>query len=197
MVKNVSHQTNCVTCPPKIAQNVCLVLLGKKPGALHSCPHHPLAIFIFSLPQFFSHDAIPLNQTRRQRLPTKRNTARRAIDNARSQLLKLLGVSPPAHPLSSIWFTGCGTESDNLAVQLAIQSSSHIAKKHIVTCNVEHPAIEGYLKSMLDLGVIDDVTFVSVNDDGRVSAADVIDAIQPSRTILVTLMLANNESGAL
>jgi hypothetical protein len=70
---------------------------------------------------------------------------RQAIDYARAQILRSLLQSPA--PLDAIWFTGCGTESDNLAIQLAIQSSGHITtKKHIVTCNVEHPAIERYLK---------------------------------------------------
>ena len=130
--------------------------------------------------------------------------ARRAINQARASLLKLLGVSVPtpvpsnSNLLSTIWFTGCGTEADNLAIQLAIQCHSTQHKKHIVTSNVEHPAIELYLKHLLDVGVLDDVTFVPVNEDGIVDAKDMINAIKENgETILVTLMLANNESGAL
>ncbi len=142
---------------------------------------------------------------------------RKAIALARKQILSgLLGSS--SNDLSSIWFTGCGTESDNMAIKLALVSSpsphqelgraptdevvlSSHKTKHIVTCNVEHPAIENYLK---DLETNDEhnndksvsVTRVPVDTEGRVSSEDVIAAITPD-TVLVTLMLANNESGAL
>lgn len=122
---------------------------------------------------------------------------RMAVQEARRSLLKMLGASSPLQE-DSIWFTGCGTESDNLAIQLGLQSSMLSAdnkKKHIVTSNVEHPAIEAYLKALQGQGLID-VTYVPVGTDGRVSASDMIAAITPE-TVLVTLMLANNESGAL
>ena len=102
--------------------------------------------------------------------------------------------------LSSIWFTGCGTESDNMAIKLALSSTgddNNTKPKHIVTCNVEHPAIENYLKHLetSDTGKIS-VTRVPVDTEGRVDAGEIIDAMTPD-TVLVTLMLANNESGAL
>jgi cysteine desulfurase len=138
---------------------------------------------------------------------------RRAVDRARAQILELLGVSAKASStdskvdLSSIWFTSCGTESDNLAIQLALQStaarfSTAATTKedlpHIVTCNVEHAAISNYLESMVQQGLCR-VTAVPVDTDGRVSAVKVMEAVMvdPHNTILVTLMLANNESGAL
>jgi cysteine desulfurase len=114
-----------------------------------------------------------------------------AVEEARLSLLNLIGI--PNEPPSSIWFTGCGTESDNMAIQLAIQSSQ---KRHVVTTNVEHPAITECLKALEEDGKIT-VTYVPVQQDGRVSAKDVIDAIDPDKTMLVTIMLANNESGAL
>lgn len=129
---------------------------------------------------------------------------RKAIEKARKQILScLLGSS--SSDLSSIWITGCGTESDNMAIRLALLSSPSNSSgrskkpKHIVTCNVEHPAIENYLRH---LETSDDnktgitVTRVPVDTDGRVSAREMISAITPD-TVLVTLMLANNESGAL
>lgn len=119
---------------------------------------------------------------------------RQAINFARAQILRTLLQSPA--PLDALWFTGCGTESDNMAIQLAIQANGHIAKKHIVTCNVEHPAIEAYLKYLEQIEAIDDVSYVPVQADGRVLAKDVVEAIQDN-TILVTIMWANNESGAL
>mmetsp|Transcript_20451 Transcript_20451/g.22813 ORF Transcript_20451/g.22813 Transcript_20451/m.22813 type:complete len:479 (-) Transcript_20451:221-1657(-) len=143
---------------------------------------------------------------------------RKAIQKARTQILQqLLGVTVEdggkrdnsALDLSSIWFTGCGTESDNLAIKLALLSScseemekknTHQHRRNIVTCNVEHPAIEMYLqhleKDNNDQDQKIDVTRVSVDTEGRVSATDIIKAITPD-TVLVTLMLANNESGAL
>eukprot|EP00934_Nitzschia_sp_Nitz4_P007685 Nitzschia sp. Nitz4//scaffold53_size117307//17398//18855//NITZ4_003756-RA/size117307-processed-gene-0.25-mRNA-1//-1//CDS//3329554163//7675//frame0 len=120
---------------------------------------------------------------------------KRAIQNAREQILQLLGANINSYPLNSVWFTGSGTETDNMAIQLALQSSGHISNPHIVASNVEHPAIEGYLKHLEDIGKIS-VTFVPVQRDGRVLAKDMIDALKPS-TILVTLMVANNETGAL
>ena len=116
-----------------------------------------------------------------------------AVDGARKSLLTLLGA--PTTETSSIWFTGCGTESDNLAIQLAIQSNPLVKKKHIVTSNVEHPAIEVCLKALEHDGLIE-VTYIPVGPNGRVSAQDMIAALQ-TNTILVTLMLANNESGAI
>ena len=162
-----------------------------------------------------------------------------AIEQARRQILYSLLQAPEENDdddtdeerLESIWFTGCGTESDNLAIQLALQSCPMTSrttnspsngiknqkrgqpKKHIVTSNVEHPAIANYLKHLLSLddtsqlpqGSVSssssssssiEVTFVPVQPDGRVLASDVIAAIKDT-TVLVTIMLANNESGAL
>ncbi len=121
---------------------------------------------------------------------------RRAVDRARRSLLKLLGA-PNTVDSSAIWFTSCGTESDNLAIHLAIQSSSHTAKKHVVTCNIEHAAVDACLQALLERGEIHEITRVPVDEQGRVSAEQVIQAIQPDSTILVTLMLANNEVGTL
>jgi len=132
---------------------------------------------------------------------------KQAIVNARKSILGLL------HPHSSsklklkeerdgIIFTGCGTEADNLAIHAAIQchaksdSYRKISKYHIVTSNVEHPAIVQYLKALEKRGTID-VTYVPVNSEGCVEVDDMIQAIRPGETVLVTLMLANNESGAL
>lgn len=85
-----------------------------------------------------------------------------------------------------------------MAIRLALESPTHQAskKKHIITSNVEHPAIDQALKALEAKGECD-VTFVPVNKEGIVSAQDIVRAIRPNQTILVTLMLANNESGAL
>ena len=157
---------------------------------------------------------------------------RRAVDRARGQILELLGVTAKTATsskdskcdLSSICFTSCGTESDNLAIQLALQSTAakfssanvdvdvttddkdddpetQQQQKQlplIITCNVEHAAVGNYLDTMVQQGLIR-VTQVPVGSNGRVSAQAMMDAIEfeKENTILVTLMLANNESGAL
>jgi cysteine desulfurase len=157
-------------------------------------------VFFVMVPYFLQHYGNPSSSHYMGHVP------RHAIDNARKQLLQsLLGCASTDDDLSSMWFTSCGTEADNLAIQLAIQSTSNgngdqpRKRRHIVTSNVEHPAIELYLKYIEDEETTNfniDVTYVPVDTEGCVSAKDMIDAIRED-TILVTLMLANNESGAL
>ncbi len=133
-----------------------------------------------------------------------------AIKEARKAILGLLFPNQTSktrltEERKAIVFTGCGTEADNLAIHLAIQSNSHRFTKtswkgdkklpHIVTSNVEHPAIANYLASLEKQNTIT-VTYVPVNEEGCVTHEDMIAAIT-KHTVLVTLMLANNESGAL
>lgn len=118
-----------------------------------------------------------------------------AMTQARQHLLELIGR--PKELPSSIWFTGCGTESDNLAIQLAVQSNKNKKIKHIVTTNVEHPAIAECLRSLESSNRDNvEVTYVPVETNGCVLAENIISAIRKN-TVLVTVMLANNESGAL
>ena len=126
-----------------------------------------------------------------------------AVDHARKQVLSLL-KAPTSSPIDSIWFTSCGTESDNLAIELALQSTKHRfspnKKPHIVTCNVEHPAVELPLQVLSEERKEINVTFVPVEPNGRVNPQAMIQAIrntEQEETVLVTLMLANNEVGAL
>ncbi|GFH49830.1 hypothetical protein CTEN210_06306 [Chaetoceros tenuissimus] len=132
---------------------------------------------------------------------------KKAISKARKSILGLMFsnkeyIESLEHQ-NEIIFTSCGTEADHLAIHLAIES--HKAKfensgsiPHIITSNVEHPAVEEYLKALEQEGKIQ-VTYVPVNTEGMVSKEDMIKVIDEKKddTILVTLMLANNESGAL
>lgn len=125
-----------------------------------------------------------------------------AVNKARRSLLSLIQSVPAADPLS-IMFTGCGTESNNAAIRLALLSSIHKANKdgllHVVTTNIEHPAITVCLNSYVHDGGLTPtitVTEVPVDEFGVVSTKDVIDAIQEN-TALVTIMTANNEVGSL
>jgi len=147
---------------------------------------------------------------------------KQAIVKARKSILGLLhpnhiSKSRLVEEQDGVIFTGCGTEADNLAIYAAIRSHDKFSsasadastntrfgfpinksksRHHIVTSNVEHPAIDQYLKALEKEGKID-VTRVPVKTDGCVEVEDMIQAIRPGETILVTLMLANNESGAL
>lgn len=109
-----------------------------------------------------------------------------ALARARTQLLQLLGEES-----GTIVFTGCGTEADNLAIHLALLDKHD---PHIVSTNIEHPAVTKYLEWLQDTGQAT-VEFVRCQKDGRVSCANVMAAIQ-SNTVLVCVMLANNETGA-
>jgi len=110
---------------------------------------------------------------------------RAAVDRARKQILgDLLGADAHDIPLNACLFTSCGTESDNLAIHFALQQKKNsnnnnniIPPRHVVTCNVEHAAIDGCLKVHESAGRCI-VTRVPVQPDGRVLAQDMIEAIR-------------------
>ena len=110
--------------------------------------------------------------------------AQRAVEQAREQVARLLGAEP-----EEIIFTSCATESDNLALAGTLEPGDEL-----VTSAVEHPAIMEYLPVLEARGV--KVTLVPVDDQGRVSVAAVQEACTP-RTRLISVMLANNETGAI
>jgi cysteine desulfurase len=93
----------------------------------------------------------------------------------------------------NIYFTSCGTESDNIALiggALANQRDG----KHIITTRIEHPAILETTKFLKEQGF--EITYLPVDANGRVRVADVEAAVRPD-TILVSIMHTNNEIGAL
>ena len=129
----------------------------------------------------------------------------RAVNQARQSLLHLIQHrSGSSTDPSSIIFTGCGTESNNLAIRLSLLSSQHKADDtsgllHVVSTNIEHPAITQCLDSYSARGGLTpriSITYVPVNEEGIVSTDDVINAIRPN-TALVTIMTANNEVGSI
>jgi cysteine desulfurase len=115
-------------------------------------------------------------------------TAAAAVDKARAQMARLLGCEP-----DEVLFTSGGTESDNLAL-LGVAQRAPARHRHIITSAVEHPAVVEPLRHLERNGW--KVTWLPVDHDGRVSAAQVERAVKQS-TALVTVMLANNETGAL
>jgi cysteine desulfurase len=113
---------------------------------------------------------------------------RAAVDAARESVAALLGAKP-----SEIVFTSGGTESDNLALFGTIAASQK-ARKHIVTTTIEHHAILNVCREVEKQGV--EVTFVPVGGQGIVAPDDIRRALRP-HTILISVMHANNETGAI
>jgi cysteine desulfurase len=113
--------------------------------------------------------------------------ARRGLEQARERLAAALGGKP-----SEIIFTSGGTESNNAAINSALQFEPR--GKHIVTSAVEHSAVRRCCEEMAKRGC--EVTFVGVDRDGNIDAGEVEDAIRP-QTALVSIMWANNETGVL
>lgn len=111
--------------------------------------------------------------------------ARQAIDKARASVARLIGARS-----AEIVFTSGATESINLAILGAARAQANVGK-HIVTTATEHKAT---LKALEHEGF--EVTTVQVDHHGQVEAQAVLDALR-SDTVLVTIMLANNEIGTI
>lgn len=116
--------------------------------------------------------------------------ARKAIDRARASIARLIGASDA----EEIVFTSGGSESDNLALRGVVAASIRRGR-HVVTTGVEHHAVLDPLEQMEREGVAE-VTVLPVERDGRVAPSAVADAVRPD-TVLVSVMHANNEVGAI
>ena len=114
--------------------------------------------------------------------------AREAVENARTQVAELLGCSA-----GEIVFTSGGSEANNQALK-GVAFALRDKGDHIVTSTVEHPAIVSPCAFLSKLGYR--ITYVPVDRFGRVDPDDVRRAITP-KTILVSLMHANNEVGTI
>lgn len=115
--------------------------------------------------------------------------AKKAIEKAREQVAKALNADP-----SEIYFTSCGTESDNWALKGAALVGTKKGKNHIITSKIEHHAILHTVSALEKQGF--NVTYLPVNSEGLVSPADVEAAITPE-TAIVSIMYANNEIGTI
>jgi cysteine desulfurase len=114
--------------------------------------------------------------------------ARKAIEDAREQIAHSIGATPP-----EIVFTSGGTESDNMALRGVLRDGSG-ESDHIITSAIEHPAVLETCKFLEKLG--HEVTYVSVDVDGRINPSEVEEAIQDN-TRLISIMHANNEIGSI
>ncbi len=115
--------------------------------------------------------------------------AQRAIETAREKVAKALGAEP-----REIFFTSCGSESDNWAVKGTAEIMAKKGKKHIITSVFEHHAILHTTEYLEKHGF--EVTYIPVSDKGLIDPQDIKNAIRED-TALVTIMYANNEIGTI
>lgn len=111
-----------------------------------------------------------------------------AVDSARERVAKAIGASP-----GEIYFTSGGTEGDNWAIEGVARAYGEKGK-HIVSSAIEHPAVLQALRRLEKEGF--EVTYLPVDREGFVSPEAAIAAFRPD-TILLSLMLANNEVGTI
>jgi cysteine desulfurase len=111
-----------------------------------------------------------------------------AVENARAQVASLIGATP-----KEIIFTSGATESDNLMIK-GVAEMYREKGNHIITQAIEHKAVLDTCKRLEKDGF--EVTYLPVQKDGRVDLEDVRKAITP-KTILITIMYANNEIGVI
>lgn len=114
--------------------------------------------------------------------------ANRLLTECRKTVAATLRAQP-----EEIVFTGCGTDSNNLAIfgsALALRRRG----KRIVTTDIEHPSVEEPMKRLEEFGF--EVVRLPVDSAGTVSKADLTDAVTP-KTILVSMMMVNNEVGSI
>ncbi|MFC1494051.1 cysteine desulfurase family protein [Thermodesulfobacteriota bacterium] len=114
--------------------------------------------------------------------------AKKAVENAREEVALLINCKS-----DELIFTSGGTESNN-AVLKGVVDFKNLKGTHIISSAVEHPAVINPLLYLMELGV--DTTFLPVDSWGMVNPDDVRGAIRPE-TILISVMLANNETGVL
>ena len=114
--------------------------------------------------------------------------AKQLVEGCRSVIAKALGCQG-----KNLYFTSCGTESDNWAIQAAVWQGRHNGR-HIITTAVEHSAVLESCKWLEKQGC--EVTYLQPDRDGNIRVEQVENALRED-TVLVTMMLVNNETGCL
>lgn len=114
---------------------------------------------------------------------------KKAIEEARKRVAILINAEP-----EEIYFTGCGSESDNIALKGTAYANYKNGKRHIITSKIEHPAILNSCKSLESKGFR--ITYLDVNKDGFINLEQLRNAIR-NDTFLISIMFANNEIGTL
>ena len=114
--------------------------------------------------------------------------SKEAINIARGRVARAINAKP-----NEIYFTSCGTESDNLILK-GIAKAYRNKGNHIITSKIEHPAILNSCRSLEKEGVR--VTYLNVDKNGFVDLRELEKAINKD-TILISIMMANNEIGTI
>ena len=125
-------------------------------------------------------------------LHQKGREAKAYIDAARAKIAMLLGCKD-----KEIYFTGCGSESDNWAIKGAVQAyldRNDTDKCHVITTKIEHHAVMHTCKALEKKGI--EVTYLPVDENAMVNPDDVVAALRDD-TALVCIMYANNEVGTI
>lgn len=114
--------------------------------------------------------------------------SKRALENAREQVAIALGCNS-----KEIYFTGCGSESDNIAIKGIAYANKNIGN-HIITSKIEHPAVLNTCKSLENEGF--KITYLNVDEKGFIDLNQLKESIT-DKTILISIMFANNEIGTI
>ena len=115
-------------------------------------------------------------------------SAKRAIEKARNRVAELLNCNH-----NEIYFTGGGSESDNIALK-GFAYANKEKGNHIITSKIEHPAILETCKTLERQGF--EVSYININEDGIIDVEELRKSIK-SNTILISVMTANNEVGTI
>jgi len=110
--------------------------------------------------------------------------AKRALDKARLRVASEIGANA-----NEIYFTSCGSESDNLAIK-GVAYANKEKGRHIITSKIEHPAVLNTCRALEEQGF--SVTYLNVDNNGIIDLGELIKNIRED-TILISIMTANNE----
>lgn len=121
-------------------------------------------------------------------LYTLGRSAKRAIEEARQRVARAINSKS-----KEIYFTGCGSESDNIALK-GVAYANRNRGNHIITTKIEHPAVLNTCKTLEKEGF--NITYLNVDKDGLISIEDLINNIT-DETMLISIMFANNEIGTI
>ncbi len=114
--------------------------------------------------------------------------AKKAMEQARRRVAVAIGAKP-----KEIYFTSCGSESDNLAIK-GIAYANKQKGNHIITSKIEHPAVLHTCQILEKQGF--EVTYLNVDENGFIDLQQLKNSIRPT-TILISIMFANNEIGTI
>ncbi len=114
--------------------------------------------------------------------------SKKAIEEARKKVASLINCNT-----NEIYFTGCGSESDNTIIK-GIAYAKQKKGKHIITSEIEHPAVLHTCQMLERQGF--EVTYLKVNKEGIISIEELRNSIR-NDTILISIMFANNEIGSI